>query len=101
MGLPVVSTYHGGIPELVEDGVSGFLVPEKDAEAIAQKLSYLIEHPEIWAEMGKAGRKSVKQKYDINKLNDELVEIYQQLLNSEIHNPSFSEPVFATISSPS
>ncbi len=32
MGLPVISTYHGGIPELVRDGISGFLVPERDAE---------------------------------------------------------------------
>ncbi|MDY7021423.1 MAG: glycosyltransferase, partial [Cyanobacteriota bacterium] len=38
MGLPAISTYHGGIPELVEDGVSGFLVPERDAEALAEKL---------------------------------------------------------------
>jgi colanic acid/amylovoran biosynthesis glycosyltransferase len=99
MGLPVISTYHGGIPELVEDGVSGFLVPERDAGAIAQKLSYLIEHPEIWPEMGQAGRGRVEQKYDMEKLNDELVEIYQQLLNSEISKPSFSEHFLATISS--
>ena len=83
MGLPVIGTYHGGIPELVEDGVSGFLVPEKDADAIAHKLSYLIEHPKIWPQMGKAGRARVEQKYDMNKLNDELVELYQQLLDSE------------------
>ncbi|HBW30496.1 MAG TPA: colanic acid biosynthesis glycosyltransferase WcaL, partial [Nostoc sp. UBA8866] len=72
----------GGIPELVTDGVSGFLVPERDAEAIAHKLTYLIEHPELWKKMGKAGRGRVEEKYDMNKLNDELVEIYQQMLNS-------------------
>ncbi|BAB76900.1 colanic acid biosynthesis glycosyltransferase WcaL [Anabaena sp. FACHB-709] len=82
MGLPVISTRHGGIPELVTDGVSGFLVPERDAEAIAHKLTYLIEHPELWEEMGKAGRGRVAEKYDMNKLNDELVEIYQQMLKS-------------------
>ena len=79
MGLPVVSTFHGGIPELVEDGVSGFLVPEKDEFAIAQKLIYLIEHPEIWPSMGEAGRKYVEAHYDINNLNDELEQIYHQL----------------------
>ncbi|MBD2250102.1 glycosyltransferase [Nostoc parmelioides] len=82
MGLPVISTRHGGIPELVEDGVSGFLVPERDAEAIAHKLTYLIEHPELWEKMGKAGRGRVEEKYDMNKLNDELVQIYQQMLYS-------------------
>lgn len=84
MGLPVISTPHGGIPELIEDGISGFLVPERDADAIAEKLSYLIEHPEVWPQMGQVGRAQVEEKYDMNKLNDELVEIYQQLLNSEL-----------------
>ena len=80
MGMPVVSTYHGGIPELVEDGISGFLVPERDADALAEKLGYLIEHPEVWPQMGKAGRAYVEAHYDTNKLNDQLVEIYRQLL---------------------
>jgi colanic acid/amylovoran biosynthesis glycosyltransferase len=84
MGLPVISTYHGGIPELVEDGVNGFLVPERDANAIAQKLAYLIEHPELWESMGTAGRHRVEEKYDMEKLNDELVEIYQSLLEQEV-----------------
>jgi colanic acid/amylovoran biosynthesis glycosyltransferase len=81
MGLPVVSTQHSGIPELVENGISGFLVPERDVNALVEKLSYLIEHPEIWFEMGKAGRAYVEEYYNIDKLNDRLVEIYQQLLN--------------------
>jgi colanic acid/amylovoran biosynthesis glycosyltransferase len=79
MGLPVIGTLHGGIPELVEDGISGFLVPEKDVDAIANRLIYLIEHPEIWAKMGEAGRAYVETHYNINKLNDELVQIYQQV----------------------
>jgi colanic acid/amylovoran biosynthesis glycosyltransferase len=80
MGLPVISTYHSGIPELVEDGVSGFLVPERDVMALFQKLSYTIAHPEVWHEMGRAGRLYVEKYYDSDKLNDQLVEIYQQIL---------------------
>lgn len=80
MGLPVIATDHGGIPELVEDGFSGFLVPERDAAAIAEKLSYLIEHPENWVAMGKAGREYVEKHYDMEKLNAKLIEIYQQVL---------------------
>jgi colanic acid/amylovoran biosynthesis glycosyltransferase len=63
-----------------EDGKSGFLVPEKDADTLAEKLTYLIEHPEIWPEMGKAGRTYVEQHYDIEKLNDQLVLLYHRLL---------------------
>jgi colanic acid/amylovoran biosynthesis glycosyltransferase len=79
-GLPVLSTYHSGIPELVEDGKSGFLVPERDVEALTTKLTYLLDHPECWPEMGYAGRKYVEAHYDLNKLNDRLVQLYQQLL---------------------
>lgn len=81
IGLPVVSTLHGGIPELVKDSISGFLVPERDVDALAEKLGYLLDHPEIWPEMGRAGRAYVETYYDINKLNDQLVEIYRQQLN--------------------
>ncbi|NET07426.1 MAG: colanic acid biosynthesis glycosyltransferase WcaL [Symploca sp. SIO2B6] len=80
MGLPVISTNHGGIPELVEDGVSGFLVPERDANSIANKLQYLLANPDIWLPMGSSGHHRVVQKYDRETLNDELVEIYQNLL---------------------
>jgi colanic acid/amylovoran biosynthesis glycosyltransferase len=80
MGLPVLSTQHSGIPELIENGVSGFLVPERDVDALAEKLDYLINNPEVWAEIGQAARLYVEENYDINKLNDQLVEIYQQLL---------------------
>ena len=83
MGIPVISTHHGGIPELVEDGVSGFLTPERDANAISEKLRDLIANPEVWPQIGKAGRAQVEKLYDLKKLNDELVELYQQLLHSE------------------
>ncbi|MDH6086980.1 glycosyltransferase [Umezakia ovalisporum] len=84
MGLPVIATLHGGIPELVKDGVSGFLVPERDSNAIASKLNYLIAHPEIWSTMGQAGRVYVESHYDLNKLNDRLVEIYQQVMMNNL-----------------
>ncbi len=79
-GLPVVSTFHSGIPELIQDHKSGFLVPEGDAEAIAQKLQYLCQHPEKSAEMSRVGRDWVERYYDINKLNDQLVKLYAREL---------------------
>ncbi len=83
IGLPVVSTYHGGIPELVEDGKSGFLVPEKDAAALAERLSYLIEHPELWSPIGKAGREFVLKHYNLEQINDDLMNIYRSLIDSD------------------
>lgn len=83
-GLPVISTYHSGIPEVVIDGKSGFLVPEKDVTALAEKLKYLIEHPETRNKMGKAGRQHIDEKYNIHKLNQKLVTIYENLLEPPI-----------------
>jgi len=80
MGMPVISTLHGGIPELVEEGISGYLVPERDAEAIANRLTDLLSHPERWPAMGEAGRAFVERHYDLDRLNDALVSLYESLL---------------------
>ncbi|MBE9061419.1 glycosyltransferase [cf. Phormidesmis sp. LEGE 11477] len=92
LGLPVVSTTHGGIPELVEDGVSGFLVPERDADAIAQALTTLIAHPERWSAMGAAGRAYVEAHYNLDSLNDKLLALYQQLTADPKEGPYQSPP---------
>lgn len=62
-GLPVVSTLHAGIPELIQDGYSGYLVPEKQAFMLAEKLELLIKHPKRCKDFGKRGRKFVKQEH--------------------------------------
>lgn len=93
MGLPVVSTYHGGIPELVEEGVSGLLVPERDVEALVEKLGHLMQHPDRWAEMGHAGRTCVETHFDLDKLNDRLVDLYQELLQPSPSQVSNRLPV--------
>lgn len=80
MGLPVVSTHHAGIPELVEDGKSGYLVPQYDPKALAEKIACLIEHPEKWPKMGKIGRKKVEQEFDIDIMIDKLEDHFYQLL---------------------
>ena len=82
MGLPVISTHHGGIPELVEEGVSGFLVPERDAEALGTQLHHLLQHPDRWPQMGQAGRAFVERHFDLEHLNDLLVARYQQVLGA-------------------
>ncbi len=81
-GLPVISTYHSGIPELIEDGVSGYLVPERDIADLAEKIEYLIVNPEIKQKMGQAGRKRVETDYNIELLNDRLVQTFQQLMQT-------------------
>ena len=79
-GIPIVSTAYSGIPELVADGVTGYLVPERDTNAITAKLAQLIENPDLRQKMGQAGRNKVLTDYNIELLNDRLVAIYQTLI---------------------
>jgi colanic acid/amylovoran biosynthesis glycosyltransferase len=80
-GLPVISTYHSGIPELIENGVSGYLLPERDVTNLATKIEHLITNTELRHKMGQAGRQKVETDYNIQILNDRLVQILQQLLS--------------------
>ena len=81
-GLPVVATQHGAFPEGILAGQSGFLVPERDVNALTDRLGFLIEHPEMWPAMGRYGRAFVEAGYDIRQLNRELTGIYAQAIES-------------------
>jgi colanic acid/amylovoran biosynthesis glycosyltransferase len=87
-GLPVISTYHSGIPELVKNGKSGFLVPEKDIKGIADKLKYLILHYEKRLVMGRAGRKIIEKEYDVRILNNQLIDIFSNVLEGKYFSVS-------------
>jgi len=77
--LPVVSTFEGGIPDIVSDNVTGFLVPKNDAIALAEKLELLITHPELCIEMGKEGRKKFKSEFTLSIFETRMKEILEQL----------------------
>ena len=79
LGRPVVSTRHSGIPELVEDGVTGFLADEHDARGLAGALHLLLEHPDRWPTIQAAARRKIELEYDIDRLNDQLVEHYKNV----------------------
>ena len=64
--VPVVSTRISGIPELVEDGVTGLLVPPQDAVALADALARLAANPELGRQMGRAGRAKVLREFDLS-----------------------------------
>jgi colanic acid/amylovoran biosynthesis glycosyltransferase len=83
-GMPVIATLHGGIPELVKDGESGFLVPEGDVEGLAKRINHLLEHPGCWSKIGLAGRRRVEAHFDAYKLNEQLAELYTRLLSRHI-----------------
>ena len=84
LGLPVVSTRHSGIPELVDDGSNGLLVPERDADALAAAFRTLLANPGLWATMGHSAREKVEREYDIEKLNDRLEQHYARIAGAAL-----------------
>ena len=79
-GCPVVATRVGGVPDVVEEGVDGFLVEPGDLEAIADRLGRLAADPELRALMGAAGRKRVLSRYAVERLVDDVDSLYRSLL---------------------
>jgi len=78
-GMPVIATQVCGIPESVLNGESAWLVPPRNPEALAAAFVRLAEHPATWSKMGSAGRALVENQFDLEKLNDLLVDAYQRV----------------------
>ena len=79
MGMPVVSTRHCDIPYVTRPGESALLVGERDDEALAEALVELLEQPERWSQMGRAGRDHVERHHDVTVEAARLEEIYAGL----------------------
>jgi len=76
-GLPVVASKVGGIPELVTDGVTGFLVPPSDPPALTHALLDLIDHPERAGAFGQAGRARIEREYSFDRTVRQFETLYQ------------------------
>jgi len=73
--LPIVSTFEGGIPDIVEKDITGFLVFQNDVEQLALKLGILILNPELRKNMGKAGRIKYEKEFKLEIFEHRLIEI--------------------------
>jgi colanic acid/amylovoran biosynthesis glycosyltransferase len=80
-GLPILSTFHSGIPELVADGRSGLLVEERNVEQLARALLQMVQNPQAWPSMGQCGRKLVEARFDTAQLNRDLLKIYEKAIS--------------------
>jgi colanic acid/amylovoran/stewartan biosynthesis glycosyltransferase WcaL/AmsK/CpsK len=79
-GMPIVGFAHCDIPEVVQDGVSGFLVPERDVDALTGRLEQIVTRPQTWESMGQAGRKHITKQYNATTQVNGLEDIYDELL---------------------
>jgi glycosyltransferase involved in cell wall biosynthesis len=80
MGIPTISTTVSGIPELIEDGKTGLLVPPRDEVALADAIVTLIEDKELGSALGRVGRAKVVEEFEIEKNTDRLLGIFQSYL---------------------
>jgi len=78
--VPVLSTTHADIPEVVLDGESGYLVPERDVDALAERLAWLLGHPGAWQSLGAAGRAHVEANHNVAVQARILEGIYARLV---------------------
>lgn len=79
-GLPVIASRVGGIPEVVEDGVTGLLVEPQAPKALAEAIRWMVEHPKEREEMGRRGQERAKR-FDVKTIAAQLEEIYREVLD--------------------
>lgn len=78
-GIPVLSTYHSGIPEMITDNVSGFLSPERDTDHLSNKLLHLIDNPQIWTSIIAAARGKIEREFNRAKQSEILFQTFRNL----------------------
>jgi len=79
-GTPVVATRVGGVPDVVTEGVDGFLVEPGDTGAAADRLAALANDPELRTRLGDAGRVNARERYSVERLVDDVDRLYRSLL---------------------
>lgn len=82
-GLPIVSTPEGGIPDVVVDGVTGFLVPQRNTDALTEKLEILISNPDLRTEMGAAGEKRYRELFTIDRFERKVADIIKEAVREK------------------
>ncbi len=82
--IPVVASNTGGLPEVIEHNVSGWLSPVYDVEDMAKASIYILSDDKIYSQFAKAARKRAKDKFDVNRVIGEYEELYAELLSKSI-----------------
>ena len=79
-GLPVVATRVSAVPEIVEDGVTGILVPPDDAEAVAVAISRLLDDETLREQFGASGRRRALAEFSVAQMADRTLDVYDEAL---------------------
>jgi colanic acid/amylovoran biosynthesis glycosyltransferase len=90
MGIPVVSSLHGGIPEVVANGKTGLLVSERDPQALAAAIASLLGDASLWEQFRHNARAHIEHTFDLAKQTAELETIYQDVIAAASQSKSGS-----------
>ncbi len=82
-GVPPIVTDSGGSPELVENGISGIVIPPKSAKAIAESILYLYQNTEKRTQMGAAAKQRICDAFDVKQTIDKTFRLYQELITTD------------------
>ena len=82
-GTPVVANRVGGVPDVVRDGIDGFLVEPGDVDGATERLEALARDPALRASLGEAGRERVRSRYAVTRLVDDVDRLYRSLLDAK------------------
>lgn len=83
-GIPVIATDHTGAPDIVREGIDGFIIPIRDVEALKEKILYLYENPDIREQMGKNAQERVASGFTWDDYGDRIVKEYERILAVKI-----------------
>jgi len=86
-GAPVVATRVGGTPEVVQDGITGLLVPPGECAALAQAILLLLAHPELAARLGRSGHRLVRERFSMDVMVQATERLYDSLLEKRRRIP--------------
>lgn len=81
-GMPVIGANTGGTPELINDGVTGFLYEQGDHLLLADKMQFFLDHPDMIEVMGREAQKEATRKYSIERCAEDVYKVYQKVVNS-------------------
>lgn len=91
VGLPVIATTTGGIPEVITEGKTGLLVKPEDSEALAEAILELLRHPSLARKMGEMACKEVKLRFDVKDMIKTLEETYTWVNHEAKENSAFAK----------
>lgn len=79
-GMPIIASDVGGVNELVQDGVNGFLISRGNISELVEKLKYILDHKELIKFMGEASRKIYEEEYTADRMNQKILSVYNEVI---------------------